>query len=150
MLLAIASKLVTANLVTRSKRIYAKLDVTRREIAARLKEVQLKRTSARGTLEFWERRRTETSQKVQDATRDLENYGAQFEDGDDPDEDLLDEGGSEELMEPAMEDQEGVADSAESDHGEVADEDLEAANADEADAEVDEEDPAEGQLPQSK
>lgn len=81
MLLAIASKLVTANLVTRSKRVYAKLEVARREIASRLKEVQLKRTSAKGTLEFWERRRTETNQRVQDLTRDLENYSEQFEEG---------------------------------------------------------------------
>ncbi len=77
-LLAIISKLVTANLVTRSKRVFAKLDVRRREIVSRLKEVQLKTTSAKGTLEFWERRRTETSQRVQDASRDLENYVDQF------------------------------------------------------------------------
>ena len=38
-LLAIISKLVTANLVTRSKRVFAKLDVRRREIVSRLKEV---------------------------------------------------------------------------------------------------------------
>lgn len=77
-LLAIISKLVTANLVTRSKRVFAKLDVRRREIVSRLKEVQLKTTSAKGTLEFWERRRTEISQRVQDASRDLENYVDQF------------------------------------------------------------------------
>ena len=78
MLVAIVSKLITANLVTRSKRVYAKVDATRKEIVSRLKEAQLKRTSARGTLEFWERRRTETAQKVMDATRDLENYAARM------------------------------------------------------------------------
>ncbi len=78
MLLAITSKLVTASLVTRSKAAYTKLDARRREIVAKVKEVQLKRTSARGTLEFWNRRRTETSQKVQEAIRDLESYEAQF------------------------------------------------------------------------
>ena len=73
----ITSKLITANLVTRSKRVYTKLDGNRRDIGSRLKDVQLKRTSARGTLEFWHRRRTETSQKVQDLARDLGNYTAQ-------------------------------------------------------------------------
>ena len=81
MLVAIVSKLITANLVTRSKRVYTELDANRRDISSRLKEVQLKRTSARGMLEFWHRRRTETSQKVQDLARDLardlENYTAQ-------------------------------------------------------------------------
>ncbi len=81
MLLAITSKLVTASMVTRSKAAYTRLDARRREIVAKMKEAQLKRTSARGTLEFWERRRTETSQKVQDATRDMENYEAQFGSG---------------------------------------------------------------------
>ena len=88
MLLAITSKLVTASLVTRSKGAYTKLDARRRETVARMKEVQLKRTSARGTLEFWDRRRTETSQKVLDARRDMENYAAQFGPGEsDEDED---------------------------------------------------------------
>ena len=44
-----------------------------------MKEMQLKTTSAKGTLEFWERRRTETTHRVQDAARDLENYIAQYE-----------------------------------------------------------------------
>lgn len=103
-LLAIASKLITANLLTRNKRTYTKLDVRRRDIGSRLKEVQLKRNSAKGTLEFWERRRAETSQKVLDAQRDVENYEAMFaaEDGverdaaaptgDDADDGLLDDG----------------------------------------------------------
>jgi|APSaa5957512622_1039677.scaffolds.fasta_scaffold220286_1 hypothetical protein len=77
MLLAITTKLITANLVTRSKRIYTKLDARRREIASRLKEVQLKTKSAKGTLEFWERRKIESSQKVEDARRDVEEYGMQ-------------------------------------------------------------------------
>lgn len=77
-LLAIATKLITANLVTRSKGIYTKLDARRREIVARLKEAQLKRTSAKGTMEFWERRRKETSQRVQDAIRDLEALETQY------------------------------------------------------------------------
>lgn len=87
-LVAIAAKLITANLVTRAKRIFLQLDARRREIVARLKESQLKTTSARGTLEFWERRRTETSQRVQDIIRDLEAYqerSSEVDEGEDGD-----------------------------------------------------------------
>jgi hypothetical protein len=88
MLLAIVSKLVTANLVTRSKRAYTKLEAQRRDISSRLKEAQLKTTSAKGTLEFWERRRTETSQREQDMMRDMAEYDERFqsEEGDEGEE----------------------------------------------------------------
>ena len=52
-LLAIAAKLIVANLIQRSKKSFAVQEVRRKEIASRFKEVQLKPTSARGTLEFW-------------------------------------------------------------------------------------------------
>ena len=68
-LLAIAAKLITANLVQRNKKSSAVLEAQRKDISSRLKGVQLKRTSARGTLEFWERRRTETQQRVFDLHR---------------------------------------------------------------------------------
>ena len=71
-LLAIAAKLIVANLIQRSKKSFAVQEVRRKEIASRLNEFQLKRTSARGTLEFWERRRTETEQRVFDMRRDVE------------------------------------------------------------------------------
>ncbi len=77
-LLAIAAKLIVANLNQRSKKSFAVQEVRRKEIASRLKEVQLKRTSARGTLEFWERRRTETKQRVFDMRRDVEAYVEQM------------------------------------------------------------------------
>ncbi|MBT3341881.1 MAG: hypothetical protein HN712_25825 [Gemmatimonadetes bacterium] len=73
-LLAIAAKLITANFIQRSKKSSAVLESRRKEISGRLKEVALKRTSARGTLEFWERRRTETQQRVFDVQRDLDAY----------------------------------------------------------------------------
>ena len=77
-LVAIAAKLIAANLVTRVKRDYTRLDRDRKEILGRLKQAQLVTTSARGTLEFWHRRHEETVTKVQDATRDLEAYEEQF------------------------------------------------------------------------
>ena len=77
-LLAIAAKLIVANLIQRSKKSFAVQEVRRKEIASRLKEVQLKRTSARGTLEYWERRRTETEQRVFDMRRDVEAYVEQM------------------------------------------------------------------------
>ena len=39
----------------------------------------MKTISAKGTLEFWDRRHSETTDRVQDAARDLENYIAQYE-----------------------------------------------------------------------
>lgn len=77
-LVAIVAKLVTANLIQRTKKSWAVLDVRRKDISSRLKEVQLKRTSARGTLEFWERRRSETQQKVFDLRRDFDAYVEQL------------------------------------------------------------------------
>ena len=77
-LIAITAKLIAANLVTRVQRDYNRLDRDRKEIIGRLKQAQLMTTSARGTLEFWQRRHEETSTKVRDMARDLEAYKDQF------------------------------------------------------------------------
>ena len=42
------------------------LESRRNDMGSRLKEIQLKRTCARGTLEFWARRRSETELRVFD------------------------------------------------------------------------------------
>ena len=81
MLLAIVAKLIISNLVARAKKNWTRLDLTRREIIGRLKKAQLARTSAQGTLEFWERRRQEAGLKVAELGRDLEAYAEQFGDG---------------------------------------------------------------------
>ena len=82
-LLAIVAKLVTSNLVSRSKRNWGQLDLSRRGIVGRLKKAQLARTSAHGTLEFWQRRKTEASRRLLDLKRDLEAYVEQLGGGED-------------------------------------------------------------------
>ena len=123
MLVAIGSKLITANLVTRSKRVYARLDVRRKEAVASLKEMQLKTTSAKGTLEFWERRRTETTHRVQDAARDLENYIAQYEEAQEDGEGDTEAAGCDDVdpvKEEAAEATTGVADPHEAESSEAS------------------------------
>ncbi|MBT4100141.1 MAG: hypothetical protein HOM68_19600 [Gemmatimonadetes bacterium] len=118
MLLAIVGKLITANLTQRSKKSSAVLEARRKDIGSRLKEVQLKRTSARGTLEFWERRRSETELRVFDMRRDVEAYveqlgpleGAEeYVDDDDPDQGGEQEGG---FFSPTAEEGDESTDSA--------------------------------------
>ena len=81
MLLAIVAKLIISHLAARAKKNWTRLDVTRRDIVARLKKAQLARTSAQGTLEFWERRRQEAGLKVAEMERDVEAYAEQFGEG---------------------------------------------------------------------
>ena len=122
MLVAIGSKLITANLVTRSKGGYARLDVRRKEAGASLKEMQLKTTSTKGTLEFWERRRTETTHRVQDAARDLDNYIAQYEEAQEDGEGDTEAAGRDDVgpvEEEAAEATTGVADPHEAESSEV-------------------------------
>jgi hypothetical protein len=123
-LLAIASKLITANLMQRTKRAMARLEVRRKEAGGRLKEVQLKTTSARGTLEFWERRRTETSQKVQDMQRDVDAYASTLEGGEELEE--LVEGDDERPLE--YDDEPVGEETLEEDPDEALDDDEEAAD----------------------
>ncbi len=85
-LVAITAKLVTSNLVSRAKKNWGKIDYARREIVGRLRKAQLASTSAKGTLEFWERRRSEATQRLMDMERDLEAYAEQFADEDDGEE----------------------------------------------------------------
>ncbi len=85
-LVAITGKLVTSNLIQRAKKSWGKLDYERRDIVGRLKKVQLARTSAKGTLEFWERRLSEATQRLMDMERDLEAYAEQFADEDEEEE----------------------------------------------------------------
>ena len=97
MLMAIVAKLVISNLIARAKKNWTRLDQARREIIARLKKAQLARTSAQGTLEFWERRRQEASMKVVELERDVEAYAEQYGDDTSVDEDeaLLESSGAE-------------------------------------------------------
>ena len=81
-LVAITAKLVFSNLISRAKKNWGKLDYARRDIVGRLKKAQLARTSAKGTLEFWERRLSEAIQRLMDMERDLEAYAEQFADED--------------------------------------------------------------------
>ena len=78
LLLSIVAKVVSANMIAKIRKDYNLLDQERRGFLAKLKQAQLAGASARGTYEFWQRRLTETAQKVQDATRDLEAYQGQF------------------------------------------------------------------------
>ena len=78
MLVAIFVKLVTAHLVARHKKNFNSVDQDRREINSRLKQAEMARTSARGTVEFWTRRRLEVQMRVQEAIRDIEAYEEQF------------------------------------------------------------------------
>ena len=78
LLLAIVAKLVAANMISRIKQDFSLIDHARKEVLGKLKQAQLAATSARGTQEFWRRRFVEITQKVDDATRDLEAYQKQF------------------------------------------------------------------------
>jgi len=73
-MVAIAGKLVTSNMMARQKKRFAKLDAQRRGIAQQLTEVAAKRKSAEGTLHFWERRREEAERKVFDTRLDVEEH----------------------------------------------------------------------------
>ena len=122
MLVAIDSQLITANLVTCSKRVYARLDVRRKEAVASLKEMQLKTTPAKGTLEFWERRHSETTDRVQDAARDLENCIAQYEEAQEDGEGDIEAAGRDDVdpvEEEAAEVTTGVADPHEGESSEA-------------------------------
>ena len=57
---------MTAYLTQRSKKSSAVLESRRKDMGSRLKQIQSKRTCARGTLEFWARRRSETELRVFD------------------------------------------------------------------------------------
>ena len=78
LLVAIVAKLVAANLISRIKQDFRLMDHARKEVLGKLKQAQLAAISARGTQEFWRRRFTEITQKVEDATRDLEAYQKQL------------------------------------------------------------------------